>query len=232
MSLIKKIAKISAGLPSLKKGDENNNIGFSFVSIDEYYEKIARAVIEGGVFWTTSQGSSRVTYIDDLCVVDTNYTFNVYDVDGDEKLEISVSVAHPFQGAQTAGASLSYADKLLMRSLFKVVTGEPDADNLAKGDRRPRRERRQEPESVPAPASGRDNTETVSAESEAETIYKDLHAKFVAVVTAEDLADVLVKERRAANRLKSLDEGLYRKLQAFYGDFIMEMRVKEEKSNG
>ena len=35
---------------------------------------------------------------------------------------------HPIQGAQTAGSALSYADKLFMRSAFKVVTGESDAD--------------------------------------------------------------------------------------------------------
>jgi len=40
-----------------------------------------------------------------------------------------INIWHPIQGAQTAGSARSYAEKLFMRTLFKVRTGEADADS-------------------------------------------------------------------------------------------------------
>lgn len=37
-------------------------------------------------------------------------------------------MVHPIQGAQTAGSALAYGEKMLTRFLFKIVTGEKDAD--------------------------------------------------------------------------------------------------------
>ena len=39
------------------------------------------------------------------------------------------TIFHPLIGAQTAGSALSYADKLFQRHVFKVQTGEEDADS-------------------------------------------------------------------------------------------------------
>lgn len=58
-----------------------------------------------------------------------SYSFTLHDVDNADMPDIDrVTVVHPWQGAQTSGSARSYAEKIFMRSLFKVRTGEPDAD--------------------------------------------------------------------------------------------------------
>ena len=122
--------KIAQAVPQLGKADRNNFAKYNYVSIDKYYEVIARLAAANGISWQASEirnivepdlgkdGAIRVTY-----------AFTVYHESGDVLDEFAIfTIVHPIQGAQTAGSALSYAEKLFMRSAFKVVTGEDDAD--------------------------------------------------------------------------------------------------------
>jgi hypothetical protein len=40
----------------------------------------------------------------------------------------TITIVHPIQGAQTVGSAMSYVDKVFMRQLFSVATGEAGAD--------------------------------------------------------------------------------------------------------
>ena len=70
------------------------------------------------------------------------YLFRLYDID-DAVFDLNgtplvgmaaaeMSILHPLQGAQTTGSAASYAEKIFLRTLFKIVTGEPDADYFAR----------------------------------------------------------------------------------------------------
>lgn len=117
-------------VPSLKKGDKNAYDNYYYVPIDDYYEQVAKLAAENGLSWTIREidfeplpnvgkhGSLRFTF-----------GFSLYHKDGYMLQDVSrFTVVHPVQGAQTAGSAASYAEKLFMRTLFKVVTGEQDAD--------------------------------------------------------------------------------------------------------
>lgn len=118
--------KAQGEMPSLKKEDRNNFAKYNFVSIDGFYAAIPQVAARHGLYWQTHElnyeiigNSVAYTYGHDLffktgtCL--PNYS--------------RTTVIHPIQGAQTAGSALSYAEKLFMRSAFKVVTGEEDADS-------------------------------------------------------------------------------------------------------
>ena len=122
--------KIAQAVPQLGKADRNAFAKYNYVSIDKYYDSIAKLAAANGIMWQPREiqtviekeigkdGALRITY-----------AFDLYHESGDAIEEFSkFTILHPIQGAQTAGSALSYADKLFMRSAFKVVTGESDAD--------------------------------------------------------------------------------------------------------
>mgnify|MGYP001175596862 CR=1 FL=1 len=127
-ALQKKIIAIAKALPSLKKEDSNNT--YNYVSIDAYYEGVAKKCIEAGLNWFPSELGIGFQEGPDGLIQVQQYGFTLYDSETGDIAEnaIKLTISHPFQEAQTTGSSLSYAEKLLMRVLFKVVTGEKDAD--------------------------------------------------------------------------------------------------------
>jgi hypothetical protein len=62
-------------------------------------------------------------------VVGFTYEFDLYFDNARIPNFFSCTIYHPFTGAQTSGSSMSYAEKLFMRSVFKIQTGEGDADD-------------------------------------------------------------------------------------------------------
>lgn len=118
-----------AELPALKKIEENKHGGYNYVSIDDYYEHCAKAAAKNGIGWVISERESK--FIPDLGkhgAICFRYDVVIWFGDVVWPNAASFSVWHPPQGAQTAGAAASYADKLFMRTFFKVQTGEGDAD--------------------------------------------------------------------------------------------------------
>jgi hypothetical protein len=122
--------KIAQAVPQLGKADRNAFAKYNYVSIDKYYEGIAKLAAANGIMWQPREISTVVEReIGKDGALRITYAFDLYHESGDSIEEFSkFTILHPIQGAQTAGSALSYADKLFMRSAFKVVTGEQDAD--------------------------------------------------------------------------------------------------------
>lgn len=128
-----KLLLISGMIPSLKKTDRNNDAKFNFVSIDSYYDKVAIVARENGLSWSTTESDFQLFEFNGNTMVKAVYIFTLYTDDGDIVPNfVTLTIVLPFSDAQTSGIAMSYADKLFMRTCFKVVTGEPDADAFAK----------------------------------------------------------------------------------------------------
>jgi len=121
-------------LPSLKKDARNTHGGYNYVSIDDYYKEVARVAAEEGIHWhpreTANPSLEQIQMKQVQTVIKFTYGFDIYYAPTDEKYEdyFTCSIYHPFQGAQSSGSAMSYAEKLFMRTVFKVQTGEGDAD--------------------------------------------------------------------------------------------------------
>lgn len=132
------IIKVAGEVPALRKEDENLHQKYSYVSIDGYYETVATIATEAGLFWSIREHSSPKLVVVEgekngnvtrTPVFLFTYVFDVFSAAGESVPGYDiVCVPHPWQGAQTSGSARSYADKLFMRTMFKVVTGEADAD--------------------------------------------------------------------------------------------------------
>lgn len=124
---------------SIKTDEYNKHDGYSYVSIDTYYEKVATIATEENLVWrgrmtecmlVPDQGKNkdrlflRITMAYDMmcgtsCVDHyAQFTFLL-----------------PHSGAQTTGIAASYGDKVFMRTAFCVPSGEGDADAEPQQDR-------------------------------------------------------------------------------------------------
>ena len=122
--------KIAQAVPQLGKADRNQFAKYNYVSIDKYYDTIGRLAAANGIMWQAFEVSNDVLRdVGKDGALRITYSFDLYHENGDIiKSFAAFTILHPIQGAQTAGSALSYAEKLFMRSAFKVVTGESDAD--------------------------------------------------------------------------------------------------------
>lgn len=129
----KAIVAAKKAMPSLKKSETNAHGNYNFVSIDAYYETVAKIANDHGLTWRVREANSEIIELAGrqgvTNAVRTRYHVDVMHESG-ETVEgfFTATITHPLQGAQTAGSSMSYLDKLFMRTTFSVVTGETDAD--------------------------------------------------------------------------------------------------------
>lgn len=123
------LVEVAREMPRLNKDANNQYANYRYVSIDTYYDLIASRLIAAGINWVLNEVANEV--MPDNKHVRFRYEVNLFHVSGHYLSRFStLSIVHPIQGAQTAGSALSYADKCWMRQLFKIPTGEGDADIL------------------------------------------------------------------------------------------------------
>ncbi len=133
-SIADAILKVQAGLGVLAKTETNPFAHFEYVSIDTYYKIVAAAATEAGLSWFCKEVNALIVTINGKDIFKFTYCFSLFHSDGHVVPMCDViTIYHQSQGAQTSGSAASYAEKLFMRKLFKVVTGEKDADATDSG---------------------------------------------------------------------------------------------------
>lgn len=115
--------------------DSNNEYAkYKYVSIDKYYEKLRPLLNDAGLMIIPDEVESSIS--EDRKVFKATFQFNILHKDGSVwNYPIRRTIALPFTGAQSCGSALSYAEKIAMRTIFKINSGErDDADMLEQGD--------------------------------------------------------------------------------------------------
>ena len=124
--ILNALLKIAQEVPNLEKDNKNAYGKYSYVSIDDYYSKVAKIAHANGINWIIKENVVQLLGN----AIQFSYVFDVYSSDGEMIENVTAfSVIHPIQGAQSSGSAASYAEKLFMRTVFKCRTGEPDADD-------------------------------------------------------------------------------------------------------
>lgn len=130
-AILKAITDVTAEIPNLAKAEKNQHGGYNFVPIDKYYEVVGKAAAKHGLSWSLSEHEwEHLPNVGKSGAMRFTYVARLMHSSGEEKENFSrLTIIHPIQGAQTAGSAMSYADKVFTRQLFKVQTGEQDADS-------------------------------------------------------------------------------------------------------
>jgi hypothetical protein len=130
------IIEVTKRVGTLGKGAFNPHGQYKYVSIDKYYEAVGAAAADVGLSWYLVQDKFEIhPSVGKSGMVEIGYAINIFHESGESIPSFSyTSVIHPIQGAQTIGSAMSYADKVFQRQLFKIATGEEDADSTNAGD--------------------------------------------------------------------------------------------------
>lgn len=126
------LLSVRAGIKKLTHNAENPHGEYNYVSIDKYYEQVARIATEKGLAWRTTekeynllegQGARK-----DRTYVKVKFQFDLMAGSSSYEDYMNITILSPIDGPQTAGQVYSYADKVFMRVAFCVPSGEKDAD--------------------------------------------------------------------------------------------------------
>ena len=130
------ITSVTKALGRVGKGAFNQHGNYRFVSIDKYYETAGVEAANAGLTWVLKEDSFEVVAsAGPKPLIKATYIVDLFHSSGATLPGFSkLSIIHPIQGAQTVGSAMSYADKVFMRQLFKVATGEEDADSTNPSD--------------------------------------------------------------------------------------------------
>ena len=130
--------------------EKNQHGGYNYVSVDRMYERLGPMLAERGLALLIDETDTSITVNEttdrDGKVRKTPWLFAQYSLafmheSGAVSAPMRRSLAMPINGPQTYGAAQSYVEKQFLRQVFKVPTGEKDADEVAQGDDTPARGR-------------------------------------------------------------------------------------------
>lgn len=174
---------IAAAIIAVKKqvkalgSDERNEHGrYSYVSVDKFYERIGKLMADAGLALLIDETSTDVRAGEQRADRDkppapwlfAQYALAFMHESGAMSATLRRSIALPISGPQAFGAAQSYIEKQFLRQVFKVPTGEKDADDTptdgeapesrsrahtAQERREPSRSAPRRPEAAPAPSA-------------------------------------------------------------------------------
>lgn len=126
--------EVQSKIGTLGYDSANAHQKYKYVSIDKYYEKIRPLLVDAGIMVIPDEIHSEIS--PDRKVFTATYQFSILHKDGALwTYPIRRTIALPFMGAQSCGSALSYAEKIAMRTIFKINSGErDDADMFEQGD--------------------------------------------------------------------------------------------------
>jgi hypothetical protein len=127
---------IQSKIGALGYDSDNGFANYRYVSIDKYYEKIRPLMNDAGIMIIPDELESSLS--EDKKLYRAVYQFTIIHKDGAVwNFPIRRSITLPFTGAQSAGSALSYLEKIAMRTIFKINSGDKDsidADSLEQED--------------------------------------------------------------------------------------------------
>jgi hypothetical protein len=131
------IVKVMGAVRRLGKDETNRHGGYNYASVDKFYEAIGPLMADAGIIvipFERSVSSSKRQTVDqqgrakETSLLLIRYDLFIYHESGVGYGPIPREIQVIESGAQSYGSAQSFVDKYFLRMLFKVPTGEKDAD--------------------------------------------------------------------------------------------------------
>jgi hypothetical protein len=120
--------------------DSKNEHGrYNYVSVDKFYEQVGALMAEAGLALLIDETATEVRASDKTGNpwLFAHYELTFMHESGVLGPSMRRSCALPINGPQTFGAAQSYIEKQFLRQVFKVPTGDRDADETPQSDDAP-----------------------------------------------------------------------------------------------
>jgi hypothetical protein len=156
-------AAIGAAIVAVKKqirqigvDEKNPHGGYAYVSVDRMYQVIGPMMAEAGLALLIDEAEADIREsAKGTPWLFTRYALRFMHESGVVSQPLMRSCALPISGPQAFGAAQSYIEKQFLRQIFKVPTGEKDADQTAQNEVPPPRQQR----AVPRHENGPDDAQ-------------------------------------------------------------------------
>ena len=119
-----KVVAVNRNIKKLHHDKRNEFAGYNFVSVDSFYEALGPIMAEAGLFVIVDEVNAST----DKGYLTANYELHLVSEEGDSYGPIRRQVTVKASGPQSYASAQSYAEKYFLRQIFKVPTGEKDAD--------------------------------------------------------------------------------------------------------
>ena len=196
------IIVVASKVRQLGADEKNPHGGYAYVSVDRFYERIGPMMAEAGLALlideveadvkanerTDERGNTKVT-----AWLYTRYALRFMHASGAVSPPLMRSCALPISGPQAFGSAQSYIEKQFLRAVFKIPTGEKDADATATDGEPPPRRSQMEVMSTPSrgryqgpPAAPQDD-----AKDKARQLYREMKER-LSTAASPDFLDIHV----------------------------------------
>ena len=123
-SVAAKVVAVTRNIKKLHHDKRNEYASYNYVSVDSFYEALGPIMADAGLFVIVDEVSTSA----DKGFLTANYELFLVSEEGDSYGPIHRCVTVKASGPQSYASAQSYAEKYFLRQIFKVPTGEQDAD--------------------------------------------------------------------------------------------------------
>jgi hypothetical protein len=148
------IIAVTKQVGRLGNDDRNPHGGYGYVSVDKMYERIGPLMAEAGIALLIDETEHEIRASDKSGNpwLFAKYELRFLHASGVLGPRLRRSLALPISGPQAFGSAQSYVEKQFLRQVFKVPTGERDADTTSETNDAPLRQAPVPPDPAHAPA--------------------------------------------------------------------------------
>jgi hypothetical protein len=210
-------AAIGAAIIAVKKqirqigvDEKNPHGGYAYVSVDRMYQVIGPMMAEAGLALLIDEAEADIREsAKGTPWLFTRYALRFMHESGVVSPPLMRSCALPISGPQAFGAAQSYIEKQFLRQVFKVPTGEKDADMTAQNETPPPRQQRAVPRHETQAAELRAAYAVQQASDDAQVSANLLIKMFGEAKSIDDLDDLIDKHDGTIQQLGISRRDLY-----------------------
>lgn len=207
--IAKAVVKVMGEVKKLGKDTRNAHGGYNYVSVDQFFDQVGKLMSDAGIWLDVNEVESSIEVRETtdqygktkksawLAVVFDIYVVHESGaVHGPRRRHQQVQATGP----QSYGSCSAYAEKYYMRNLFKIPTGEQDADQDAQ-EGLPARARK-----IAPPPPPRNDTTLEASQAARDAMLDEL----TAILTDDELAAWFARAKPAIEKLLEADKQVIR----------------------
>jgi hypothetical protein len=135
--IAKAIVKVMGEVKKLGKDADNKHGGYKYVSVDQFFDQIGALMHGAGIFVVVDEtgcetapreATDKYGNVKVSTWLTSHYDISIYHDSGAQFGPVKRTIQVQATGPQSYGSAISYVEKYFLRSLFKIPTGEQDAD--------------------------------------------------------------------------------------------------------
>ena len=127
-SVASRVVAAARNIKKLHYDKRNEYQSYNYTSVDNFYEAVGPIIADAGLFIVVDEVMATV----DKGMLTSNYEIFLVSEEGESYGPIRRQTTVKAAGPQSYASAQSFAEKYFLRQIFKIPTGEADADSEPK----------------------------------------------------------------------------------------------------